>query len=118
MDVYVVLVSGDSITDGWRITFAFASDKRGALFPNSNVSADASDLRSRVRRSRVSITRSRVRRDARKIRDETRRFQRAHKVERIRMLRLTFLEINGGSVRHHGINLKNKYHKIPCRVEF
>tara|TARA_B100001559_G_C16386632_1_gene569166 strand:- start:648 stop:959 length:312 start_codon:yes stop_codon:yes gene_type:complete len=41
MDVYVVLVSGDSITDGWRITFAFASDDV-VLFPNSVYGADAS----------------------------------------------------------------------------
>jgi hypothetical protein len=41
MDVYVVLVSGDSITGGWRITFAFASDDV-VLYPNSAYGADAS----------------------------------------------------------------------------
>ena len=115
MDVYVVLVSGDSITDGWRITFAFASDDV-VLFPNSASAPTRSDLRSRVRRSRVSITRSRVRRDARKIRDETRRFQRAHKVERIGSA--THVSRNQRRRRHHGINLKTNIIKYRAASSF
>ncbi len=94
MDVYVVLVSGDSITDGWRITFAFASDDV-VLFPNSAYGADASVIYAPEYGGRAFRLRDRGY-DATLERYATKRVGfNVRAKSNASGLRLTFLEING-----------------------
>ena len=94
MDVYVVLVSGDSITDGWRITFAFASDDV-VLFPNSAYGADASVIYAPEYGGRAFRLRDRGY-DATLERYATKRVGfNVRTKSNASGLRLTFLEING-----------------------
>ncbi len=94
MDVYVVLVSGDSITDGWRITFAFASDDV-VLYPNSAYGADASVIYAPEYGGRAFRLRDRGY-DATLERYATKRVGfNVRAKSNASGLRLTFLEING-----------------------
>ena len=94
MDVYVVLVSGDSITGGWRITFAFESDDV-VLYPNSAYGADASVIYAPEYGGRAFRLRDRGY-DATLERFATKRVGfNVRAKSNASGLRLTFLEING-----------------------
>ena len=94
MDVYVVLVSGDSITDGWRITFASRATTWRS-FPTARTGADASVIYAPEYGGRAFRLRDRGY-DATLERYATKRVGfNVRTKSNASGLRLTFLEING-----------------------